>query len=266
LSDGFAKAMEERLYRGFFEDVENTSEAHLDASGMETADPAWASYLIDIQLFGPLYFRQFYAEDYCYDDQCIDSIQDARDGQWYRTTCIGDQVWLAENMNYTPGVCYDDVNDNCDTYGRLYTIMEATGAVGSSEDTPVQGICPDGWHVPSQQEYEQLIDFLGGSSVAGDSLKSNDSWPTSYSDPYGFSALAAGWWQEEACPTTPGYCYLGSQTGFWTSSAFYDDFNDEFIYSAVQINTSSSASIFGIRSEDPVVDVRRKYYCRCIED
>lgn len=269
VNDPFAKDMEERLYRSFFEDGDNTGEAHLDNSGTETADPFWPSSLRPIRLYGPLYFRQFFAEDYCYEDACLDSIQDPRDLQWYRTTCIGDQVWMAENMNYTPGICYDDAPDNCDQYGRMYTIMEATGAQASSPGSPVKGICPEGWHVPSQQEFEELIDFLGGSAVAGDSLKATGSWPGTHSDPYGFSALAAGWWQSTPCPTPPGlpgYCYLGLQTSFWTSTVNGGGTSGDFIYSTVQLDASSATSIRGIRSEDPATDIRRKDYCRCIKD
>jgi uncharacterized protein (TIGR02145 family) len=94
-------------------------------------------------------------------NKCED-FTDARDGQKYKVVKIGEQCLLAENLNYDTGdsaYCYDDDPKNCDTYGKLYVYSAAAKA------------CPDGWHLPSRTEWEQLIDELGGENVAGSKMK-----------------------------------------------------------------------------------------------
>ena len=111
-------------------------------------------------------------------------LKDSRDGQTYKTVQIGDQVWMAENLNYeTEGsYCYDDVKSNCAKYGRLYIWEAATSA------------CPSGWHLPSQGEFETLLEFVGGEDVAGTKLKFVSGWRENGNgeDAFGFSALPAG--------------------------------------------------------------------------
>jgi len=87
-------------------------------------------------------------------------------GQTYEIQGIGDQCWMVENLNFVEltgnSWCYDDNPANCATYGRLYdweTIMN--GAVSSnSVPSGVQGICPAGWHIPSNPEWGSLIAYL----------------------------------------------------------------------------------------------------------
>ncbi len=89
-------------------------------------------------------------------------LVDARDGQSYKTVKIGDQIWMAENLNYaTDGSwCYDNDPANCAVYGRLYKRDVAINA------------SPEGWHLPSGEEWETLADYLGGWEVAGNKMKS----------------------------------------------------------------------------------------------
>jgi uncharacterized protein (TIGR02145 family) len=99
----------------------------------------------------------------CQPFECGTMLIDTRDGSGYQTIQIGSQCWMAENLNYEDNVnghswCYDDSPSNCDTYGRLYD-WEASmeGAAGStSSPSGVQGICPDGWHIPSDEEWKEL--------------------------------------------------------------------------------------------------------------
>lgn len=131
---------------------------------------------------------------YAYSVRCImDYITDKRDGQTYRTVKIGDQVWTAENMNYDTAYshCFNDSLDYCEKYGRLYKWDETSA------------VCPSGWHLPSKEELEKLINTVGGEETAGDSLKTKTGWMT-YSaagdlsakgvgeDSFGFSALPGG--------------------------------------------------------------------------
>lgn len=107
---------------------------------------------------------------------------DPRDGQEYRTVTIGSQTWLAENFNFNRQKC-----DGCEVYARFYSWWE------------VFSIVPDGWHLPTEEECLELIDYLGGASVAGGKMKEtgNVHWldPNSNaSNSSGFTALPAGIW------------------------------------------------------------------------
>ena len=127
----------------------------------------------------------------------------------YRTVKIGDQNWMAENMALQNGesFCYGNETKNCTEYGRLYRWQTATE------------ICPTGWHLPSKEEWEKLIAFVGGADSAGVRLKATDSWRSDGNgdDKYGFSAFSAG-----VGRFTSGAAYqsLGTSTVFWTSDAY----------------------------------------------
>ena len=106
---------------------------------------------------------------------------DARDGRTYRTVTFGAQEWMAENLNYntTRSLCFVYLEENCNSYGRLY-------------GWPLDGVCPDGWHVPAENEWKNLFAYVGDNS--GTHLKSSSGWKAgmSGSDDYGFSAMPAG--------------------------------------------------------------------------
>jgi uncharacterized protein (TIGR02145 family) len=147
-----------------------------------------------------------------------DSMTDPRDGQIYKTVKIGDQIWMAENLNYadsikTPSLigkswCYANKAENCAVAGRLYTWAAAIDSVklATDADNPqdcgfdkawnctlpakVQGICPDGWHLPTQVEWNTLFAEVGGELEAGKILKAQTGW--NGTDSVGFSALPAG--------------------------------------------------------------------------
>ena len=100
------------------------------------------------------------------------SLTDTRDGKTYKTVRIGLQTWMAENLNYAYGkgttrsYCYKDKPANCRKYGRLYTwaaAMDSAAVFGEggkgcgygrrcTPTYPVRGVCPDGWHLPSDAE------------------------------------------------------------------------------------------------------------------
>ena len=160
------------------------------------------------------------------------SFTDIRDGAVYKTIKIGNQVWMAENLKYLPSVVgpgtgsetqpyyyvygYDgtDVNaakvtDNYQTYGVLYNWTVAVNA------------CPTGWHLPSDAEWTELTDFLGGESVAGGKLK--EAGLSHWANPNegatnetGFTALPGG------CRRNFGNFFYLSSNGYWWSSTEYD--------------------------------------------
>ncbi|MDT8394486.1 MAG: fibrobacter succinogenes major paralogous domain-containing protein [Bacteroidales bacterium] len=133
-------------------------------------------------------------------------------GQTYNTVLIGSQVWMKENLNYATGNswCYDEDPANCASYGRLYDWATIMNGEASSNSVPsgVQGICPPGWHVPSDEEWKILEGTVDSQYGVGDPewndtvlrgfdvgkrLKSVLGWPENTgTDAYGFSALPGG--------------------------------------------------------------------------
>ena len=117
-------------------------------------------------------------------DATANTLKDLRDGKVYRTVKIGNQVWMAENLDFETekSYCYNDSSKYCDKYGRLYTWAAAVDA------------CPTGWHLPASAEFDTLFKAVGAQSVAGNRLKAATGWNTNLNlgDEYGFSALPAG--------------------------------------------------------------------------
>lgn len=159
--------------------------------------------------------------------QETDSLIDTRDGQIYKTVKIGSQIWMAENLNYVPdsgSICYDNLSSNCKLYGRLYVWDVA------------KSVCPDGWHLSSEEDWQTLERFLGmtddevykrgfrgGNVNIGGKLKSKTGWPAydkiTYED-IGFNALPSGnyGFHENV------FGLLFSNALFWTSTPFSDEF------------------------------------------
>lgn len=139
------------------------------------------------------------------------TMTDERNGLTYKTVTIGNQTWTAENMNYkTSGsICNDDYTRNCNIYGSLYLGREANLA------------CPTGWHLPSNEEFEELFEAVGGIETAGKMLKSAVGWEgdENNTDPFGFSAIAAG-----------GRFNFGSHSGEGSSAYFWTSSVDEDFY------------------------------------
>jgi uncharacterized protein (TIGR02145 family) len=115
------------------------------------------------------------------------NFTDERDGQKYRTVKIGDQVWMAENLKYGA----------CDLERYKWLTVGGTWGTGCYNLDTAREICPSGWHLPTLQEWNVLIEFVGGVGVAGEKLKATRGWesgcplPGYYNgtDDYGFSAL-----------------------------------------------------------------------------
>jgi uncharacterized protein (TIGR02145 family) len=174
------------------------------------------------------------------------TFTDTRDNYEYSWVKIGNQVWMAENLAYLPSVSppssgsntsafyyvYDyygtsvtsaKATDNYATYGVLYNWPAAMNGAGSSSANPsgVGGACPNGWHLPSDAEWTELTDYLGGEGVAGGKLKevgyahwySPNEGATNES---GFTALPGGY------RSSNGTFGSIESYGRWWSAAEYD--------------------------------------------
>ena len=151
-------------------------------------------------------------------DATAKTLTDLRDGQTYKTVTIGDQTWMADNLNYETenSYCYDDDPSNCSKYGRLYTWAAA------------KTVCPSGWHLPSTTEFKTLFTAVGGKSTASTALKSSSGWNEyegesgNGTDAFGFSALPAGNRHNYG-----NYNYEGNYAYFWSST----EINSYYAYS-----------------------------------
>ena len=175
------------------------------------------------------------------------TMTDERDGQTYKTVKIGTQTWTAENLNYryiqqtaeedSSSYCYNDDPANCAKYGRLYLWSAAMDSVGiipgntangcgygeycNLGNVKVRGVCPEGWHLPTEAEWIALFNAVGGKTTAGKMLKSTEGWNDydgtsgNGSDAYFFSALPAG-----NRLYNGGFDYEGDGAYFWSSTEY----------------------------------------------
>ncbi|MBU2568317.1 MAG: hypothetical protein KJ967_06060, partial [Elusimicrobia bacterium] len=177
---------------------------------------------------------------------CEETFVDARNGREYAVAKIGNQCWMAKNLNagimingaddqidnaFLEKYCYNNIESNCDKYGGLYQWNEAMQYNGSCNGAgeppndacslPVQGACPDGWHLPSHYEWTTLEravcssgaclnNFPFGTAIIGNH-GANEGAKLQAGGQSGFEALLAGYYTGE-------FNYLGSYTGFWSSS------------------------------------------------
>ena len=197
-----------------------------------------------------------------------DSMIDPRDKRVYKVVKIVvkerdySKVWMAENLNYSDSVrtpslkgkswCYRDSAKYCEVSGRYYTWAAAIDSVALVSDTVapldcgygktcelgeqrIQGICPDGWHLPNRDEWGWLSVYLGNAGVAGDTLKALTGWDYAGTennngvDAYGFTALPTGRRVSET-----SWRNIGSDVYYWTSQeedayeAQYSNMNNQY--------------------------------------
>ena len=160
------------------------------------------------------------------------TLTDLRDHQTYKTVKIGDQIWMAQNLNYYyntrngESYCYRNDADSCAKYGRLYTWAAALDSVGvfgkrgigGTEGNEIaRGVCPNGWHVPNDRDWLLLAAYIGGTKTAGGKLKSSSVWvdESRGTDAFGFSALPAGYY--DAYVGDSKFKQVGEYTAFWSS-------------------------------------------------
>jgi len=189
----------------------------------------------------------------------VQSNEKGNDIANYKTVKIGEQVWMAENLNYavTGSKCYGDDETNCATYGRLYDWSTAMGIDRKyngnwyiyESDTKYQGICPNGWHIPSNEDWRALLVETGwnGASTA---LKATNGWSNGGNgqDTYGFSALPGGG------SSNGRFSNVGTRSNWWAAAE--PAFDNAYIW--FFNSTSDSFSSYANKSD--------LYSIRCLKD
>lgn len=154
-----------------------------------------------------------------------------KDGNTYKTVTIGKQIWMAENLNVEhyrngdpiPQVQDKEEWDNCTTgawcyydnnsgngaiYGKIYNYYAVADP---------RGLAPEGWHVPSDAEWNQLMEFLGTAEVAGEKMKTTSGWDEggNGNNSSGFTAIPSGYRNHEGY-----YGNMGRNAVFWSTTEF----------------------------------------------
>jgi uncharacterized protein (TIGR02145 family) len=180
------------------------------------------SFVIIIVLFHKAYAQDAFV--------CGDSITDSRDGQKYGTVKIGGQCWMSGNLNVGKAVpdfqqknnneiektCYENNPLNCNIYGGLYTWHEV---MQWQQEEGVQGICPEGWHLPSKAEWQELDKFLG-IEESGQKMKVSSTHEPSWdgNNESGFTAIPSGVGYEQY------FGRLGDWAVYWSSTEKNEDY------------------------------------------
>ena len=196
-------------------------------------------------------------------------LLDERDSAVYRTVTIGEQSWMAENLNYETeySFCYGDSLESCEKYGRLYywsAAMDSTGEFSKnargcgfrskcSSETPVRGVCPEGWHLPSVEDVRKLAATVGGMFLASEMLRSTDDWVKGDGvDMFGFSGLPSGLLSVDGA-----YLGLTTHAFFWTSNNDNYDNRRAYTFEFEYDNTSAGLILY---------DMNGALSVRCLKD
>lgn len=199
---------------------------------------------------------------------CAATVLDAQ-GNDYCTVQIGQLTWMAENLRRTDfGAAYPSETVGEDRlYGRLYTFDEIlNGANGVS--SRIQGLCPNGWHLPSIAEWNDLINGLGGQSNAGKNIKypSESLWPTASLPAIGtFNAVSAGEHYTWRGNGRDAFGNRGKLTRFWTTQT--DSRTGAILI--VEVTGKDRISEQNVTNADPYFYHSVKeagYSCRCVQD
>ncbi|MDR1760513.1 MAG: fibrobacter succinogenes major paralogous domain-containing protein [Fibrobacter sp.] len=209
-------------------------------------------------------------------------FRDSRDGYVYKTTKIGSQIWMAENLQYNADSsrCYNDDSANCEIYGKLYNWATAmnlpancdTVSCSNQIQNKHQGVCPDGWHIPTLVEWNKLILYANGNdgpdvdynlfrNMSNRKLQSTSSLWIGYkgTDDFGFSVLPSGEFYSSG-----NYGGIGSSFNFWGATegrvSSTGSINNDYPYYAVYItNLISHGGMYGYMKTSALS-------IRCIKD
>ena len=179
------------------------------------------------------------------------SFVDLRDYKVYWTMTVGNKEWFVQNLDYDlpNNSWYHNTSETNKIYGKLY--------LGQSLTTNPNDICPEGWHIPTQQEWTELINAFGGIKTAGSSLKEKSDlyWRTSNNtrtNNSGFTILPAG-----SRDSKPSFSNLGKYTFFWTSTP-----NPKILNSFYTVNLGFMRDNIILDAGDPAWS----YSIRCVRD
>ena len=179
------------------------------------------------------------------------SYVDLRDYKIYWTITVNEKEWFVQNLDYDlqNNSWYYDNSETNKIYGKLYA--------GQSLTTYSNDICPEGWHIPTQQEWTDLINAFGGLKVAGSTLKETTDlyWRNSKvvrTNKSGMTILPSG-----SRDSKPSFANLGKYTSFWTSTP-----NPKIPNSYYAINLGFMRDNLIIDGGDP----NWSYSIRCVKD
>ena len=187
------------------------------------------------------------------------TLTDTRDGKTYKTVEVEGATWMAENLNYAgneigESFCFNDEDRYCELYGRLYSRDAAMNDSKCDKtscdlgDAPIQGICPSGWHIPSESEMLNLLSLAGNKALP---LISAESWKSSIasgSNNLGLSLIGAGDYD-----SSKHFEHLGEDAFVWV----YSDGGQTYFLIRVSDN---HAAVFQYTSTQMHISVR------CVKD
>ena len=210
------------------------------------------------------------------EDNCeYGTVIDDRDGNTYKTVKIGSQVWMAENLKFDSdsikSECYGYQAENCEKYGRYYLWHTAIdrpekecghGDTCSLPQGNIQGVCMKGWHLPSKDEWETLLETVGGKLTAGMILKSQSEWYDDKNgvDAFGFSGVPGGRLQDNSYFDNKGF--MGE---FWSSTEYLGPFTSSTEYQ----NGGAYVMLLHYNNENAAIIHELKYFglnVRCVKD
>jgi uncharacterized protein (TIGR02145 family) len=174
------------------------------------------------------------------------SIQDARDGNVYKTVAIKGQMWINENIRYEKpnSFCYHDSTKYCGEHGRFY------------KWDSVDNVCPEGWHLPSWLDYAQIIDNLSSCHT----IESDES--------VGFCGIDLFYGMRYR---EPYYLSINQGTHEWNRPCGYYNCHYEYWTSDIEINDDNPkyrvTAIFNESGYDRGLGLHDDYYnIRCVKD
>lgn len=221
-----------------------------------------------------------------------DEIKDSRDNQTYKTITIGTQTWMAQNLNYdynkgsAKSYCYDNKEEYCNISGRYYNWAAAIDSVALANNkenpqtcgyglvcdktnaqnlktNPIQGVCPQGWHLPSGAEWETLFNYVAdkyGKTEVYKTLKSETGWifdNENGTNRLGLTIVPTG--ASDVLSDTKKWKSFGAGefADFWTSTNNYGEY------------TSAVLAGFTLNDDEVINAVKNKNYfatVRCVKN
>ncbi|MBO6136258.1 MAG: hypothetical protein J6P30_06705 [Fibrobacter sp.] len=223
--NSYARFWSSSEYDGEYDDIKGTFYTlYLNGSSPSVSNAGYDLYLPN----NALSVRCIFNKSAPNDNKPLETFTDSRDGKTYKMVKIGEQTWMAENLNYQTetSFCYNDDTTQCSVFGHYYSRAEALNA------------CPDGWHLPSNEEWDTLIAEVGGPDSANAKLRSTNMWAlSSGTDEFSFKVLPSGYCQTNSNGTkgcssvNDNFHYYAT---IWSSDVFLIDehalFTTEYYY------------------------------------